>query len=175
MTDQEAIELALRQVPRNEDGSLDEKAVIEAAARLIEIDADQERRKRAARALQVRCGPGKTEAIGALQLFDDTRYAYEPDRLIKDDDGHVIEQDAASTHFKWAEARRAQRNLDRCAARSRRKNAEVGAFQQWTINQQAEGRDLDELRFGTFVREEDYWVDDDAPPEVGSDVEDDIA
>jgi hypothetical protein len=164
--EQEAIDMALAVLERNEDGSIDEKALIDEVAGLLDFDELSERRNRATRALKKRRSPGSTEPEGQLELPTLEPYAYEPRRLIADNEGHVIEQAEAKTRYKTAEAERARDVARRQAYHADRKSIEATHFAQWVIDELGRGRDKADLTFGVFVHEAGVWSAGNAAPEA---------
>ena len=93
---------------------------------------------------------------------------YEPQRLIADNDGHLIEQEYAPPSYKRAEAqrartaaRRAQSRADSPAARhakawADRCTAEYEAHSAWALDRALAG-DTD-ITFGRFVRDTSVWT-----------------
>lgn len=168
----EAIDLALKTVPRNEDGMVDWKLVLDEVARLIDFDATQERRNKASRGLKRRCKPGSTLPVGQLCLPGLAPYAYEPDRLVADNEGHIVEQKASRPTAKAAEAERTRVAARRATAWADRKTQESALFAAWAIVQLQNGRRIADITFDAFVREANMWSPDEAPPEPGPDEED---
>lgn len=167
MNDAQAVESALAALDRNDDGSVDEKSLIEAVAELIDFDADAEKMRRAKAAVHRLRRPGSTAPAGQLTFPALLPYSYEPARLIADNEGHVVEQAAARPEFKRAEAERARLNARRASEWANRKTGESEAYAAWAIEQLLRGRGLHEVTFDNFVRESGVWSDGEA--EVESD------
>ena len=165
MNDALAVENALATLERNDDGSVDEKALIEAVAELIDFDADAERMRRAKAAVNRLRRPGSTAPAGQLTFPTLLPYAYEPRRLIADNDGHVVEQAEARPEFKRAEAERARNNARRASEWANRKTGESEAYAAWAIEQFRKRRKASEVTFDNFVRESGVWSDSEAEPE----------
>lgn len=55
-------------------------------------------------------------------------YPYEPERIIRDDEGKIIEQDKAGFRFKLAESMRARQNARAANEWAERTAAEVEVF-----------------------------------------------
>ena len=166
--EESAYERALRLVARNEDGGFDEKVFLELLASLMTVDLETEKWNKAKRLLQSHSTPGKTEADGQLSLPGLGTYAYEPERLIRDDTGHAIEQRAALPDYKAAEAARAERNADNAQRWARRKTLEARQHAQWALEELAAGRrQYKDAVFGTWVHDADIWSPGDAEPEEG--------
>ena len=172
MKEHEAVDAALRQLKRNEDGSVDEKKLIHLVAELIDFDADAERRNKAVRAV-TRCRrPGFSEPAGQLIIPGlGPAYAYEPNRLIKDGEGRVIEQRKARPEYKQAEAQRARESARRQQVWADRKTQESELYARWAIEQLRRRRPGKDITFDTFVREAGLWAAEAAEPEPGPDDE----
>jgi hypothetical protein len=78
---------------------------------------------------------------------------YEPDRLVSDDQGNIIEQSRALPEFKAAETARAEKNVERAVEQLRRKSAENAEFQKWALAQALAGRPALDLTWGNCIRE----------------------
>jgi hypothetical protein len=163
----EAVAAALDALPRNDAGDVDIKALIDEVARLIDFDELAERRNKATRAVRRRRQPGSSEPDGQLALPGTEAYAYEPDRLVADNEGHVIEQAKARPHHKAAEAERAREVSRRQLLWSDRKTSESALYSAWAIEQLGRGRPAADITFDVFVRETGIWSDQQAEPEVG--------
>jgi hypothetical protein len=170
MKENEAVDAALQVIERNDDGGVDEKALIDEVARLIDFDEEQERRGKATRAVRRRRSPRATEPDGKLALFGLEEYGYEPRRLIADNDGHVVEKDKARPEYKRAEAQRAREVARRQAVWAERKTAENEAYAAWALEQLAKRRKGKDITFGTFVRETGVWSPGLAEPESDEDL-----
>jgi hypothetical protein len=101
------------------------------------------------------CTPRFTERQGRLRLAGMASYPYEPDLLIRDGKGGIIEQDLAQLPFKQAEAKPAAESDDAEYAARAAKEAEL--FSAWVTKEQAEGRTEVTLTFGNFVIESGLW------------------
>jgi hypothetical protein len=167
VSEQEAVEKALAELPRNADGSIDEKDLIDRVAELLDFDEDTERHAKAVRAVARRRRPGSSEPDGQIALPGLEPYAYEPARLIADNEGRVIEQAQARPAYKAAEASRAENNARRARLWADRKTMEHRDYAQWTIEQLEAGRDPREITYDAFVREAGIWRDGPAAPEQG--------
>lgn len=157
MKEDEAVDAALRNAARNEDGSVDEKALIDDVAALLDFDEDQERRNKATRAIKRRRSPGHSTPDGQIAIPGMEPYAYEPNRLVADNEGHVVEQAKCRPHFKRAEAERARDKAIRQAVWANRKTQESESFAGWSLDQAVNGRPASELTFGSFVLGAGFW------------------
>ena len=161
MNIQEALDLALLNAPRDPDGNVNADILAKLIADVLdEPDTEAIKLAEAKKAIHRRATPGTTEPVGSLQLFD--TYPYEPDRLIKDDAGNVVEQDRAKPAAKFAEARRAQRNLENVARHASRKQEESSRYGEWAPEQLLQGARWEDITFGNFVRSEMVWVEDES-------------
>jgi hypothetical protein len=168
---EDAVDQALRTIKRNEDGSADEKKLIDEIVELLDFDEQQERRNKATRALNQRKKPGASEPDGQITIPGLGTYGYEPDRLVADNDDHIVEQAKARPNFKEAEAARARKNARRQQIWADRKTEESALYAEWSLKELASGRDLAEITFDAFVRDADLWGPGDGPtePDGGSD------
>lgn len=169
MKESEAVDTALQALTRNEDGSVDEKTLIDEVAQLIDFDEAQERLNKATRAVNRRRKPRATEPEGQLTLPGMEPYGYEPNRLIADNDGHIVEQSLARPNYKQAEAERARTAARRQAIWADRKTTEFAAYAAWAIEQLGQGRRGADITFGIFVRESGLWSAGSADPEPDPD------
>lgn len=169
MNEHEAVIAALRGLARAEDGSVDEKMLIDTVAQLIDFDSDAELRHKATRVVRRHKMPGFGESEGQLTLPGLAPYAYEPGRLIADSDGHVVEQANAWPEFKRAEAERARVAARKQQAWADRKTLENEAFTAWALRKSLAGHDQRDIIFGTFVEETGVWSAGSAQPEAGPD------
>jgi hypothetical protein len=165
MKAEEAVDQALRTVPRNPDGSADEKKVVDEIAALLDFDMEQERRNKATRALDRRKKPGASDPDGQITIPGLGTYSYEPDRLVADNDDHIVEQAKARPNFKEAEAARARKNARRQQIWADRKTEESALYAEWSLKELASGRDLAKITFDAFVRDTDLWGPGDGPTE----------
>jgi hypothetical protein len=167
MTEEEAVRQALAEIERNDDDrDIDLKKLIDEVAELLDFDEATERRNKAKRAIDRRRKPGATEPDGVLCLPGMEPYGYEPQRLVADNEGHIIEQEHARPHHKQAEAERARNSARRQQSWADRKTGEAEKYAQWAIQQLTKGREATEITFDTFVRESGVWADGIAPPEA---------
>jgi hypothetical protein len=165
MKAEEAVDRALSTVPRNPDGSADEKTLIDEIMALLDFDPEQELRNKATRALDRRKKPGASEPDGQITIPGLGTYGYEPDRLVADNDDHVVEQAKARPNFKEAEAARARKNARQQQIWADRKTEESALFAEWSLKELAAGRDLAKITFDPFVRETGLWDPGDGPTE----------
>lgn len=164
MKEHDAVEAVLRDAARNDDGSVDEKTLLDEIAKLLDFDPDAERRNKAARVVRRHKMPGFGYRHGQLTLFGLT-YGYEPERLIADADGRIVEQARARVEFKQAEALRAREAAFKHQQWADRKANEHKVFADWTLRESLAGRPVSELTFDVFVRETGAWSPGPAEPE----------
>ncbi|HET8683102.1 MAG TPA: hypothetical protein VFM54_14715 [Micromonosporaceae bacterium] len=171
MNGDEAYEFAWENAPRNRDDSRHYDAMVELVAEQVDFDVAEARRGLARRIIARRMRPGQTAAAGSVVLAGLEHYAYEPHRLIADDEGNVVENRHARAKHKQAEAQRAARARQRAEDRESRERAEADHLTAWTQELAAAGRDPAEAVWDTCVRETGLWKDAEAARE--SDVDDD--
>jgi hypothetical protein len=87
-----------------------------------------------------------------LELFGD-HYNYNPERLIKDGMGNIIEEDQAPLSFILAELARSSEHVARAARWNSRKAQKATHFQKWVGEEIAKGRKPVELTWGNCARE----------------------
>lgn len=169
MNEHDAVIAALRSLARAENGSVDEKTLVDEVAKLIDFDPDAERRHKATRVIRRHKMPGFGESEGQLTLPGMAPYAYEPSRLIADSEGHVVEQANAWPEFKRAEAERARNAARKQQAWADRKTQENEAFAAWALEESLAGRRQADINFGVFVEETGMWSSGSAVTEPGPD------
>lgn len=158
---------ALQNARRNPDGSIVESDLVELIATTIDFNEDEERRGKARRIVANRKRPGMTAADGAVVLPGMEPYAYEPDRLLSDDEGNVIPNRDARLKHKFAETRRAQDDLQKATSRASREQNESSTFALWAAEQLANGRHPAEITWDNCVHEIGLWKEGDDPdPDV---------
>lgn len=153
MNGESAYRFALANALRNVDGTIVESSLVEIVAHAIDFDADKERRGLAQRIVSARKRPGLTAPAGKVTLPGLGLREYEPNRLVADDSGGVIENSRATVKHKQAEARRSALNADRAVERAEQDRAEAELIDAWAKEQQRAGRDERELTFGTCLFE----------------------
>ena len=153
MNGEQAYRFALANAQRNSDGTVVESSLVEIVAHAIDFDADKERRGLAQRIVSARKRPGLTAAAGKVALPGLGLREYEPERLVADDAGNVIENSRATVQHKKAEARRSATNADRAVERAEQDRAEAQLMEAWAVDQQRAGRDERELTFGACLAE----------------------
>ena len=166
MKSDDAYAYAWEHADRNPDGSIIESSLVDLLAASIDFDVAKERRGYAQRVVARRKRPGQTAPEGAIVLPGLEPYTYEPDRLLADDGGNLIENQHARIKYKAAEAKRAQRSALKAAARAAREQNEAGWFATWADEQYAAGRDPAEITWDTCVRETGLWKDAEVEPEA---------
>lgn len=154
-----AYEWAWQKCRKNPDGSAIEESLVALLADAIDFDEAKERRGHAQRIVARRKRPGQTAPAGAVVFPGMEPYAYEPARLLADDDGNVIENRSARVKHKAAEARRAQEAAQQALDRATREQREHAQFSVWSAEQYEAGRDPNEITWDTCVREGGLWKD----------------
>lgn len=173
MKSNDAYDYAWEHAVRNADGTRVESSVIELLAQQLPFDADEARRGKARRVLARRKRPGQTAPDGAVVFPGMEHYAYEPHRVLSDDQGSVVENADALIRFKTAEARRAQQDALTATARASREQNEAGHFADWAAEQLANGRPPHEVTWDACVRETGLWKDDEPESEESDDFDED--
>ena len=153
MNGEAAYRFGLANADRNPDGTIVEKSLVEIVAHAIDFDAEQQRLGLAQRIVSRRKKPGMTAPAGKVTLPGLGLREYEPERLVADDDGNLIENAKATRQHKRAEARRSAANADRATERAEQDKAEADLIEAWAAEQQQSGRDPRELVFGACVVE----------------------
>lgn len=169
MKNDEAYAYAWEHAARNPDGSVVESSLVELLAASIDFDEGKERLGHAQRIVARRKRPGQTAPDGAIVFPGMEHYPYEPDRLLADDDGNLVENALARMKYKAAEAKRSQEAVQRAVDRAKRDQQEAGHFATWIDEQYAAGRDPREITWDTCVRETGLWKDEDVEPDESED------
>jgi hypothetical protein len=143
---------AKKQTKRQADDAMYENELLIEVEKLIEVDVAAIRRQMAKDVIDSETKPGGTDPTGQLCFPGMERYPYEPDRLIRDDQGRLIEQDKSTSGYKFAESGRAAKHAREAGDWAERKRQETELYAKWVIEKQGEGRTAD-LTFGDFVRE----------------------
>lgn len=126
----------------------------------------------AARVVRHRQRHGATAPDGRLVFPGLDPYRYEPNRLISDGEGRIVEQFRARLEFKRAEAWCAREAARQQQLWADRKTREYEAFAAWSVAQMLARRPLAEFTFGAFVRESGVWSPGQAEPEPDPSAED---
>jgi hypothetical protein len=149
------IEEAKAKVPRDIEQGMQEAALEQALATLITVDLDRERLRRAKEIISNKAKPGGVDPAGAAQLFLPglDPYFYEPDRLVRDDAGRIIENYKATIKFKQADARRARDHAADAQKWASRKTEESEIQSAWATEQALKGRPALDLTWGNCVAE----------------------
>jgi hypothetical protein len=153
MNGEQAYRFALANAARDTEGNADEKALVDIVAHVIDFDPEKERLGLAQRIVSARKKPGQTASSGKVCLPGLEEYEYEPDRLIADGEGNVIENWRATEKHKRAEAFRSQMAMERAQDRAAQDEAEAHLIAEWATAEREKGRDPHELIWGTCVRE----------------------
>lgn len=142
-------------VARDKEQGMQEVALEQALARLIEVDPDKEKLRKAKEIIANQKKHGGIDPVTAAQLslpLGDS-YAYEPDRLISDDTGRIIENCKATIRFKQADARRAREKVAEQQVWASRKTEESEIFSSWATEQALKGRPALDLTWGNCIAE----------------------
>lgn len=150
-------EQAVAGVTRAPDGSYREDDLIAELIKLINIDTQREKAKKAKRIIDNLAKPGATEPDGQLCLPGLAPYDFEPERLVRDEYGNVVENQMASPSFKTADARRARKHAREASEWSDRKSEEQEIFGAWAMKQVYAGRPAAEITWGNCVKELGLW------------------
>lgn len=153
MNGEAAYRFGLANAARNTDGTIVEKSLVDIVAHAIDFDPEKERLGLAQRIVSRRKKPGQTAPAGKVTLPGLGLREYEPERLVADDDGNLIENSRATVQHKRAEARRSATNYDRAKERADQDQAEAELIDAWAAEQRAAGRDPRELTFGACLSE----------------------
>jgi len=148
------IEAAKGDLQRKPDGSLNEEKLVEALAKRVPFDVETERRRKAKTIIDRAKRPGSTRKDGQLMLPGFNKpYGYEPDRLVSDETGDIIENSRVLPRFKSAQVSRAEVNVEDAVEQLRRISTENKHFQAWALEQALNGRPAFELTWGNCIAE----------------------
>lgn len=161
MNGHDAYEYARLHVRRDAEGAVSEDELIAIVKAAMDFDVDAEKDKKARRIVAARKRPGATAPDGQLVLDGLDAYAYEPNRMVADDKGRLIENAKSRPDFKAAEDRRAQADRERADVRATRTHKEYLEFSLWALEQMSAGRPLDEITWETCIAERHLWKDGD--------------
>lgn len=164
MNNRDAYQFAYDNARRNPDGSVIEEDLVKLVKAAVDFDIEAAKLGLAQRIVAARKRPGATAPEGAVVFPGMELYAYEPQRLLADDRGNVIENRHARVKFKAAEAKRAQGDAVRATDRAAREQNEAGHFAVWAADELAKGRPQTEVTWDTCVRESGLWKDADPEP-----------
>lgn len=153
MNGEQAYRFALANCQRDAAGNVDEKSLVDIVAHAIDFDEEKERHGLAQRIVSARKRPGNTAPAGKMCIPGLEEYEYEPDRLIADGEGNVIENWRATVKHKRAEAVRSGLAAERALERAAQDEAEADLIGEWANGENQKGRDPHELIWGTCVRE----------------------
>jgi hypothetical protein len=164
-TQAELLALAIKNRRRQKDDSINSRDLEEALASLIHIDVEAEKLAKAKTIIDRQSKTGMCEIYGQQHFAGFETYAFEPDRLVKNEDlSRIVEQKRASLAFKVAESARSQRHSIAAAKSSARKSEEAQQMALWVVKQQTKGRKESELNYWNFISEAGIW--DENPPET---------
>jgi hypothetical protein len=156
---EQAYRFGLANAARDAGGNVDEKSLVEIVARAVDFDEDKERLGLAQRIVSARKKPGMTSPAGKVCLPGMEAYGYEPDRLIADGEGNVIENWRATEKHKRAEAFRSQLAMERARDRAVQDQAEAELISEWSAAEVEKGRDPHQLIWENCVREQGLLED----------------
>lgn len=160
MNGEQAYQFALANAARDDAGNVDEKSLVEIVAHAVDFDEEKERLGLAQRIVSSRKRPGQTVPAGKVCIPGLEPYAFEPDRLIADGNGNVIENWRAAVDHKKAEAARSRMALERAVERAEQDRTEAELIADWTAAENEKGRDPHELIWGTCLRESGVLADE---------------
>ena len=168
MMSEEEFYAILDGLPKNLDGSVDEKSLIDAVAEKIVVDETSLRIKEATATARYFRRDGKTQADGAIVIPGLEAFAYEKRRLVKDNDSSVIELQEALPKYLFAESRRKRKNATAASRKAERAQSLAEMFGEWAQDQEAGRR-----RFSIFIEDKSLHLDIEV--EQDEDDEDDVA
>lgn len=152
--DHRLLEDAKAKTKRAEDGSFNEEELATSLAQLVPFDVDRERLRKAREIIERSKRPGSTEAEGQLNLPGFNRpVAHEPNRMVSDEQGNIIESVRQLPHFMAASLIREQENVERAVEQMRVTAAKNKVFQDWALQQALAGRPALDLTWGNCARE----------------------
>lgn len=146
-------EEAKRLTAADPDGTWNEDDLINTLAPMIDVDVDAERKRRAKEIVNSRTKPGGTRPRGQLTLPGLEKFAWEPERMVRDDNNRIVEEEKAPYDYKVAEAQRARGHAEAASDWADRKSEEVFLYGKWAAEQSRAGRPVLEVTWGNCVRE----------------------
>jgi hypothetical protein len=165
-SDDELLELALKETPKNEDGSQSADAVIENLAEKLTINVAVARLQRAKRIFDRHTKVMPGEEVSQQMSFEGfAPQAYKPDRIVLGPDGTFMLLAEATLKYIQADAQRSRKHANESGASANFKQAEAAAFAQWVVAEMSAGRRND-LTFGRFVQEGGFLSGGDSPSPV---------
>ena len=158
--DHQAIyDAALAAVESDTEEAYDEQKLEDAIFARVEFDVVAEKRRIAKRIISERTKVSDDDVgKGQIKLPFIEPYFWQPDRLVRSDDGRIIQNAKAPLSFKLADLARANRHLADAAKWAERKRREFDEFGKWQAAEARAGRPTLELRFGAFIRESGYLI-----------------
>lgn len=160
MNGDKAYEQAYERAERTTGGDVVVESLVTWVAALADFDVEEQKLNHARRIVARRKRPGSTVPDGVVALPGMEKFAYEPHRLIADDEGHVIENRHAKARHKLAEARRAREAAKSADERAEQATREASHLKDWTDAQQQEGRNPGDLVWDTCIRETGLLIED---------------
>ncbi len=151
------IEQAKCNAKRAADNTFSEPELVDELTKLIDFDVQREKRKKAKKMIDDLAKPGSTEPSGQLCLPGLEPYDYEPERLVRDEQGRIVENAFATPSFKTAEAKRARKHAREATVWSDIKSEEVETISTWAMKELMRGRPATEINWGTCVKELGLW------------------
>jgi hypothetical protein len=145
----ELYEKAKAATPKNADGSVNETAVIESLAAIIDFDENVARLRIAKTIINDLC-KASPEPYGQLSFPGVGTWGWEPTRLIRSE-GKLIENAKATLPYKLDDAQRSSDHAADSQASARRKQYESTVFTKWATAEMEKGRRMDELTWGECV------------------------
>jgi hypothetical protein len=149
----EAVRKAKEQTPLLPDGGYDEP-LLHATVKsfLPDPDVDAIKDQQATDAINQEAKAGNTPPRGQMVFEGFPPRDYEPERLIRDDDGHIIENRHSTPHYKGAHLRRSQKKHAEHGAQLDFDTAEYMTYTEWRSDHLFQGR-RDKLEFEDFLEE----------------------
>lgn len=157
MINDETFDKVLASIDRNDDGSVDEKKLLDALAEEVTIDLAAVRQREARQALDRRRRDGGTRAEGTLLLPFEDPSPWEPKKLVLSEDGAVIELEKAPPAYLFDSARRKRKNANAATHKANRAQTQAEEFGKWALTQ-----DPTLHKFGVFIKTVNAWSPDEA-------------
>lgn len=130
---------------QKKDRSVTEAEVFRELKKIVPFNEDAMREHEAKRVIDAVCKAVPGEIFGQLYFDGFDPWDYDPERIIRSDDGDLIENRLATIRFKVADAQRSNKHADDALASSRRKQHEANVFMRWTVEQLTAGANPETL------------------------------
>lgn len=142
---------------RRADGGFDEEELLQKMIAVAPLDIDDAQRRHAKTIIDSATRPGGITVDGQLCLPGFDPRDFEPNLLVRDNDGHIYENHRKVLGATVATAQRARRHVNDAVAESNIKSAEADWHGAWVVEQLSKGRPAHELTWGNCVRETGLW------------------